>query len=85
MITSPALLSFITVSFNSVKTIERTIASVFNQSFSDHEYLIIDGGSTDGIVEVIKRYQEHIDYFISEIDDGIYDAMNKGASIAMGD
>lgn len=79
------LLSVITVTFNSVQTIERTILSVIYQSFSDYEYLIVDGGSTDGTVDVIKRYQEQIDFFSSESDNGIYDAMNKAAAIASGE
>jgi len=58
--------------------------SVLNQSYSDYEYLIIDGGSTDGSLEIIKRYGTKITYWVSETDNGIYDAMNKGISLARG-
>lgn len=78
-------LSIITVCLNSVKTIERCIQSVIGQKDVDVEYIIIDGGSKDGTVEIIKKYERHIDYWISEPDSGIYDAMNKGIRKATGD
>lgn len=78
------LISIITVSYNSVKTIEQTILSVINQNFKDYEYIIIDGGSTDGTVDIIKKYQKQISFWISEPDGGIYDAMNKGLKLAQG-
>lgn len=78
-------ISVITVCLNSVKTIERTIRSVQNQMYDDLEYIIIDGGSTDGTVEVIKRYEEFVSYWVSEEDDGLYDAMNKGIAKATGE
>lgn len=78
-------ISIITVSYNSVETIEQTILSVLNQSYSNIEYIIIDGGSTDGTVDIIKRYSEKISYWISELDEGIYDAMNKGIDKSSGD
>lgn len=79
------LISIITVSYNAVSTIEQTILSVINQGFEDYEYIIIDGGSTDGTIEIIKKYQDKITYWISEPDKGIYDAMNKGIKIASGE
>lgn len=77
-------LSVITVVYNDVKNIERTMMSVLNQTFSRIEYLIIDGGSTDGTVEVIKKHADKLAYFVSEPDRGIYDAMNKGLTQAQG-
>lgn len=79
------LISIVTVSFNAVQTIERTILSVINQTYENIEYIIIDGGSTDGTVDVIKKYADCITYWVSESDKGIYDAMNKGISHATGD
>lgn len=79
------LLSVITVVYNNVQHIERTILSVINQSYTNIEYIIIDGGSTDGTLAVIEKYQTKIAKFISEKDNGIYDAMNKGINIATGD
>lgn len=78
-------ISIITVSYNAVQTIERTILSVLNQNYPNIEYIIIDGGSTDGTVEIIKKYAEKLSYWVSEPDKGIYDAMNKGISHATGD
>lgn len=79
------LISIVTVSYNTVSTIERTILSVINQSYPNIEYIIIDGGSTDGTVDVIKKYADRIAYWISEPDGGIYDAMNKGIEYANGE
>ena len=79
------LISVITVSYNAASIIEQTILSVINQTYSNIEYIIIDGGSTDGTIDVIKKYQSKISYWISEPDKGIYDAMNKGIKIATGD
>jgi glycosyltransferase involved in cell wall biosynthesis len=79
------LISIITVSYNSVSTIEQTILSVINQKFNDYEYIIIDGGSIDGTVETIRNYTDKISYWISEPDKGIYEAMNKGADVANGE
>jgi len=78
------LISIITVSLNSVKTIEKTILSVLNQTYKNIEYIVIDGGSTDGTIDIIKKYDDRISYWISEKDNGIYDAMNKGTGIAKG-
>lgn len=78
-------ISIVTVCFNSIKFIENSILSVVNQSYQDIEYIIIDGGSTDGTIDVIKKYDNYIYKWISEADNGIYDAMNKGISLATGD
>ena len=79
------LISIVTVVFNGEKYLEQTIQSVINQSYDNVEYIIVDGGSTDGTVEIIKKYAGQIDYWVSESDDGIYDAMNKGMRMAKGD
>lgn len=78
------LLSVITVVFNNAKDIERTMLSVLNQTYEQIEYLVIDGKSTDGTVEIIEEYRNHLAVFISEKDAGIYDAMNKGLAKATG-
>lgn len=78
-------LSVITVVFNNAADIERTMLSVIGQTYPAIEYIVIDGQSTDGTVEIIQRYQNRIAKFISEKDEGIYDAMNKGLSVATGD
>ena len=78
-------ISIITVSYNAAKTIEQTISSVVNQTYQDIEYIIIDGGSTDGTMDIIRKYEDRIAYWISEPDKGIYDAMNKGIDVATGD
>ena len=77
--------SLITVSYNSVLTIEETINSVLNQSYKNIEYILIDGGSNDGTLDIINRYKERISTIVIESDQGIYDAMNKGIEIAKGD
>ena len=79
------LISIITVSYNAATTIEQTILSVINQTYPNIEYIIIDGGSTDGTIDIIKKYVDKISYWISEPDKGIYDAMNKGIKIASGE
>lgn len=79
------LISVVTVSYNAVNTIEETILSVINQTYPNIEYIIIDGESTDGTVDVIKKYADRIAYWVSEPDKGIYDAMNKGIKVALGD
>lgn len=78
-------LSIITVCFNEKDKIRETIESVISQSFNDFEYLIIDGGSSDGTVEIINQYKNRLDYFISEKDGGIYNAMNKGIERSSGE
>lgn len=77
--------SIITVSFNSAKTIADTIESVLSQDFPRIEYIIVDGGSKDDTVSIIKQYQDRISHWISEKDQGMYDAMNKGIAMATGD
>ncbi|MDZ7662818.1 glycosyltransferase family 2 protein [Thiohalophilus sp.] len=77
--------SIITVCFNSASTIRDTIESVRSQNYPDIEYIIIDGGSTDGTLEIVKEYDDSVSVLISEPDQGIYDAMNKGIRAASGD
>ena len=74
--------TIITVAFNSAKTIEDTIKSVLSQDYPDLEYIIVDGGSSDSTLEIIRRYQDKIAVLISEPDRGMYDAMNKGIAKA---
>ena len=77
-------ISLITVVYNRVATIERTIRSVLEQSYTDVEYIVVDGASTDGTLDVIRTYENSISKIISEKDKGVYDAINKGLSIATG-
>lgn len=77
--------SIITVCYNSEKTIERTIKSVLSQNYANIEYIIVDGGSKDSTVQIIEKYRGFIHQFISEKDEGIYDAINKGISQSTGD
>ena len=79
------LISIVTVSYNAVATIEQTILSVINQTYPNIEYIIIDGGSKDGTIDIIRKYADQIAYWVSEPDEGIYDAMNKGIKIATGE
>ncbi|MDY0193877.1 MAG: glycosyltransferase family 2 protein [Aliarcobacter butzleri] len=79
------LISIITVVFNGEKYLEETIQSVTNQTYDNVEYIIIDGGSSDGTLDIIKKYEDKIDYWVSEKDKGIYDAMNKGIDAASGE
>lgn len=78
-------ISIITVSYNAEATIERTLLSVFSQTYSDKEFVVIDGGSSDGTLEILKKYADKIDVLVSEPDKGIYDAMNKGVAKSSGD
>ncbi len=79
------LISIITVVYNGAPHLEQAINSILGQSYSNIEYVIIDGGSFDESLEIIKRYDEFIDYWIAEPDKGIYDALNKGLSLVKGD
>ena len=81
-------ISIVTVTYNSAKTLARTADSVLKQTFPNLEYVVVDGGSTDGTIGIIKDYEEKFEgrlRWISEKDNGIYDAMNKGITMAMGD
>ncbi len=78
-------LSVITIVFNDVENIEKTINSVFSQTYSNIEYIIIDGASKDGTVDIIKKYSDKLFFWSSEPDAGLYDAMNKGINKARGD
>lgn len=77
--------TIITVCYNSEETIEETIKSIKDQTYSNIEYIVIDGASTDGTLEIINKHQKSIDVLCSERDNGIYDAMNKGIALATGD
>lgn len=77
--------SIITITYNASHWIEQTILNVLSQSYPNIEYIVIDGGSTDGTVDTIKQYESGIAYWVSEPDQGIYDAMNKGIQKATGD
>ena len=79
------LVSIVTVVLNGARHIESTIKSVLSQSYPNIEYLIIDGGSTDDTLDIIRKYEGAIDYWRSGPDQGLYDAMNKGISLANGD
>ena len=78
-------ISIITITLNAERYLDQTIASVINQTYSNREYIIVDGGSTDGTLDSIKKYESEIDNWISEPDKGIADAMNKGIDLATGD
>ncbi|MEL6495689.1 MAG: glycosyltransferase family 2 protein [Cyanobacteria bacterium J06623_7] len=79
------LVSIITVVYNNVDCLTATMESVLKQSYDNLEYIIVDGGSTDGTLELIRQYADRIDYWVSEPDNGLYDAMNKGIALATGD
>jgi len=79
------LVSIITIVFNGEEHLEKTILSVANQNYDNIEYIIVDGGSTDGTLDIIRKYGDRIDYWLSESDRGISDAMNKGIEMSSGD
>lgn len=83
--TGKPLVSIITVVRNGEKYLEQTIQSVLNQTYENIEYIIIDGASTDGTLDIIKKYEDQIAYWVSEQDGGIYDAMNKGIGFVTGE
>ena len=84
--TSPVpVISIITVVYNGEAHLEQTIESVISQDYPNFEYIIVDGGSQDQTLEIVKRHQSQIDYWISEPDKGIYNAMNKGIALAKGE
>ena len=78
-------LTVITIVYNNAKDIERTMLSVLNQSYKNIEYILIDGASTDGTIDIINLYKDRLAQFVSAPDKGIYDAMNKGLALATGD
>ena len=78
-------ISIITVCYNAISDIERTILSVLSQTYDTIEYIIIDGESTDGTIDIIKKYESRLSYWVSKPDKGIYDAMNKGIANAKGE
>ena len=78
------LITIVTVVYNGQEHLEETILSVVNQVYSNIEFIIIDGGSTDNTIDIIHKYEHAIDYWISEKDEGIYDAMNKASELAKG-
>ncbi|NJL11154.1 MAG: glycosyltransferase [Calothrix sp. SM1_7_51] len=78
-------MTIITVTYNAGEYLEQTIQSVISQTYDNLEYIILDGGSTDSTIDIIKKYENSIAYWCSEPDKGIYDAMNKGIAISRGD
>jgi glycosyltransferase involved in cell wall biosynthesis len=79
------LITIVTVVYNGHKYLEETILSVINQKYNNIEFIIIDGESTDNTIDIIHRYEHAIDYWISEKDEGVYDAMNKASNLAKGE
>lgn len=79
------LVTVVTVVFNGAGTLEHAIKSVISQDYDNIEYIVVDGGSSDGTLEIINRYSDSIDYWVSARDSGIYDAMNKGIGLASGE
>lgn len=82
--TEEPLLTIITATFNSEKYLEECLLSLYNQDYSNYEHIVVDGGSTDRTIEIIKKYEHKISYWCSKPDSGIYDAFNKGMQLAKG-
>ena len=80
-----AKISIITINYNDKVGLKKTIESVINQTWRDFEFIVIDGGSTDGGKEILEQNSDKIDYWVSESDNGIFNAMNKGIKVATGD
>ena len=78
-------LTIITINFNHKEGLKRTIDSIVNQTFIGYEWIVVDGGSTDGSKELIEQYKDHFAWWCSEPDKGVYNAMNKGISHATGE
>jgi glycosyltransferase involved in cell wall biosynthesis len=78
-------ISIITINYNNAIGLQKTIESVLNQNFSDYNYIIIDGNSSDGSKEIIEKYSQKLAYWVSEKDNGVYSAMNKGIKVAIGE
>jgi putative colanic acid biosynthesis glycosyltransferase len=78
------IITVVTVSFNAGVGLEKTIESVLSQNYKSIQYIVVDGGSTDNSIEILDRYRSHLYKCVSEKDDGVYDAMNKGLSLATG-
>src|SRR5690606_22317295 len=78
-------LSIVTINLNNLVGLQKTMQSVFNQTFTDYEYIVIDGGSTDGSKEYIEKHTNKLVYWVSEKDGGVYEAMNKGIIKATGE
>ena len=78
-------ITVVTVVYNGILTLDATIKSVISQTYSNLEYIVVDGGSTDGTLELLKKYNSQISIIISEKDDGLYDAMNKGIALSTGE
>src|SRR5271155_2346515 len=79
------LFTVVTAVFNGAERLESTILSVLSQGYADVEYIIIDGGSTDGTLDILRKYENSIDYWISEPDKGVYDAFNKACRLVTGE
>ncbi len=78
-------LTIITINYNNLRGLQRTIDSIVNQTFTDYEWIVVDGGSTDGSKEILEKYQDHFSWWCSEPDKGVYNAMNKGIKHATGE
>lgn len=82
---SQPVLTIVTITYNAVATLERTIVSVAKQDYHNIEYIVVDGLSTDGTMDIVHQYESSISKWVSERDNGLYDAMNKGLAMATGD